>query len=390
MDKAIIRVLYVSQKPVFPVVDGGTKAMSLFFEALQACQSIELTYAPIVTPKHPNVAIPKHVNPKNVHPLFLSTKLTFSKILGSISQVPFNVIRHNDVLAQQALEKLTTTDTYSWIICDGFYALTLLPEKVLHTHKVMYRSHNLESNYWQIRALQEPIRKRFFFSWIARSMKKFEPQKVALAERVLSISHEELMTLKSWNKNTSVFLPSASPDEGTDGVLPHACSIGFVGDMGWFPNRKAMRYFIDNLWPILRQKVPKVQLALAGKGTESFTQLDQGIQGFGFVNDLAKFYAAQRFLINPIKSGTGFNMKLLEAINFHKPVVTYGSRVLGFEDVSCFLTAESDEDFIARTEKLLNDPDLVQELSASINSVIQRHFNFTDKVQELEKMLHES
>jgi len=389
MDQEIKRVLYVSQKPIAPVVDGGTQAMSLFFEALQACQHLEIVYAPLVTQKHANVDVPQNFNRENIHPLAISTRITPAKLLRSLSKTPFNVIRHSDELARRKMEALIADQDFQWIVCDGFYALTLLPLWVFQKFKVIYRSHNLEMNYWSLRALHEPPWKRILFSWIARAMKRYEQELVASSYHVLSISYEEVNELQRWNQYTSVFLPSASPYAGIQNPLPSQRSIGFVGDMGWFPNRKAMRYFIDNLWPTLRQKIPDVQLALAGKGTESFTQVGQGIQGFGFVDDLAKFYAAQHFLINPIRFGTGFNMKLLEAINFRKPVVTYASRVYGFEDVSCFLAAANDQDFIALTETLLNQPDVAKELGESINSVIDHHFCFKDKVQKLEKMLHE-
>ena len=44
---AMKSILYITQKPHSPIVDGGTQAINSLFNVLQKVQGIEITYAPI-------------------------------------------------------------------------------------------------------------------------------------------------------------------------------------------------------------------------------------------------------------------------------------------------------------------------------------------------------
>ena len=53
-----MQVLYISQKPAFPVVDGGSFAMNRFFLDLNEVIETEIDYLSITTKKHP-ISIPE-------------------------------------------------------------------------------------------------------------------------------------------------------------------------------------------------------------------------------------------------------------------------------------------------------------------------------------------
>lgn len=383
------RILYISQKPVVPILDGGTRAMALFFEVLRACKGVEITYMPIVTPKHALFKNPSSEKKMKMIPLHVSTDITFSKILRFFSKSPANAIRFSDDKSQKVLAEIILQSNFDAVICDGFYALSLLSNELIKNQKVIYRCHNIETNYWKLKAKNDQFWLAPLHRGIVRKMLEYEKEKVALASAVFSISNNELNHIKTWNCNSHLLYPQVSlqvlekKPRGDENP-----SIGFVGDMNWLPNKTALNRFIKRVWPKFRLQFPKVQLTVAGQGTLCYSNDKMGIKGLGFVENLHEFFQLQHFLINPVFEGTGFNMKLLDALNYQKPMVIYSTRLDGLEAAPCFLAARNDAEFLTSMQKLMeSEPDFT-ERTKCFSKVIQEHFAFSDKVQQLEKILH--
>lgn len=381
------RVLYISHKPIDPIVDGGTQAMSLFFDVLNRCSTAEITYAPIITPRHPLFNLPASRHDLQVLPLKISTRLTFKKFCGIFSETPLNVLRYDDKTVRKNLDDLISGQCFDVIICDGFYALCLLNTLNLK-QRIIYRSHNLESNYWKYKTDYAPWWKRPFYAWIARKMKPYEKTKVASVTTVLSISNDEITTLKAFNPQTTLFLPHVSVMKEAERTTESNYSIGFVGDMNWQPNRWAMDRFVSKVWPRFYDHFPALHLSIAGRGSESFTNTDRGIKGLGFVEDLNGFMSQQRFLINPVIYGTGFNIKLLDALIYHKPVVAYRSRLCGLEHLSCFISSESDDEFLNHMCRLASSDQLIKEVILNISKDVKVYFNVQDRISQLETLFY--
>jgi hypothetical protein len=386
--KGMKKILYISHKPFLPIKDGGTQAMALFFDALSRCKNVEIIYVPMVTAKHAKVELPMATQLIQTTPLKILTKkglFRFRRILGSI---PLNVLRHMDGSSEEMIHELIVQKGIDTIICDGFYAICLLKSEHFKQRQVIYRSHNLESNFWKQRGEFDAWWKRPLFRWIARKMEPFEEAKVRLAGQVLSISVDEMFQLKKWNPNTQLFLPHVTPNSPKQVALNGKNSIGFVGDMEWVPNERAMRRFIATLWPIFHQQFPHVKISLAGKGSEKFTDPSRAIEGLGFVDDLSEFIHQQRFLINPVLEGTGFNMKLLDALTYQIPLISYQSRLSGLTDIPGLLSSIDDHEFIQHMERLTLHDAVIHGIVDKIQQDTQKHFNLKDRVNQLETLLH--
>ena len=101
------RVLYITQKPHNPVVDGGTQAIASCYFLLSKCKDIALTYAPICTPKHPgNFSEVDHAI--NLIPLRIEPKISLKVLMKSFSY-PMNVLRYtqsNDLSRLQSEDSI--------------------------------------------------------------------------------------------------------------------------------------------------------------------------------------------------------------------------------------------------------------------------------------------
>lgn len=108
------------------------------------------------------------------------------------------------------------------------------------------------------------------------------------------------------------------PGPGATGAGQRVRRIGLVGTWTWGPNR-------DGLDWLLREVVPKLgagcQVLLAGPGSKQIA-LPAGVQGLGWVDDLAGFYASLDVVALPSHSGSGVHEKALEALSLAPLVVS--------------------------------------------------------------------
>lgn len=96
-------------------------------------------------------------------------------------------------------------------------------------------------------------------------------------------------------------------------------------------NKKSIKYFIDEILPLILQKIPSFNLKLIGTICNFAPDLPS-ITKLGMVDDLKAAFSITPLSLNPMRVGTGINIKLLEAMAFGVPTVSTftGARGLPF------------------------------------------------------------
>jgi glycosyltransferase involved in cell wall biosynthesis len=145
---------------------------------------------------------------------------------------------------------------------------------------------------------------------------------------------------------------------------------GFIGSDNKH-NKEALEYFIQTCWQKIKEKVPNIQLLIAGtvRVDEIFLN-DSSIQHLGKVPSLEHFYNKCEFIINPCMSGSGLKIKSVEALVFGKVLVTTAEGAEGLdgtEDYGVFICSMEDNSLAECCIKLCNDRDKLT-LLASKNS----------------------
>lgn len=157
----------------------------------------------------------------------------------------------------------------------------------------------------------------------------------------------------------------------------------FVGNMSYGPNAQGVDRFIENIFPLIKENLPKVELHLVG-GCNQQNYLDKwgkiaGVKYMGFVDDLQQEYEQARVIVVPIYGGAGTNIKVLEAMQMNRPCVTtiYGVRGFSdyFEDDCEILIAQDDATFAEKVIKLLQDQKLNHTIATKAYSSLKAHFS---------------
>ena len=136
----------------------------------------------------------------------------------------------------------------------------------------------------------------------------------------------------------------------------------FVGTAAYPPNREAAVWLLREIWPLVREQVPQARLLLAGEGMQEVAGEcpAEGVEGLGFVADLASVYQRTSIALCPIRRGAGTRIKIIEAAMNSRPVVStvLGAEGLSFVPRSEILLDDSPEGFARACVTLLLDPNL--------------------------------
>ena len=143
----------------------------------------------------------------------------------------------------------------------------------------------------------------------------------------------------------------------------------FVGYMGHYPNYLGMDHFLTHIFPYLNKK-ETWEIHICGLDLdESFRKkwsVIEGVRCLGFVEDLSKEYSEAEIVVVPIYHGAGSCIKVLEAMQRRRLVVTTPKGIRGHIGIltsgTDFLLANNDSEYIS----LLNDSIGNTQLQSSI------------------------
>ena len=115
----------------------------------------------------------------------------------------------------------------------------------------------------------------------------------------------------------------------------HNHTLLFTGNMDYAPNVDAVQYFVEEVFPIIKQQHPQVKFIIAGQRPvkKVLDLASDDVQVTGFIKDLAAVYNQASVVVAPLRFGAGTQNKVLEAMAMGVPVVcsNIGFKGLGIE-----------------------------------------------------------
>ncbi len=148
-------------------------------------------------------------------------------------------------------------------------------------------------------------------------------------------------------------------------VRPRAPELVFVGVFDYPPNRDGLVWFVREVWPIVRQRVPEARLTAIGNKVREIAPEDladleaaPGVELTGYVPDLAPYLDRASAMIAPLRFGAGMKTKVVEGMMAGLPVVTtsFGIQGLAVVPGEHLLVADESEAMADRVVELLADP----------------------------------
>ncbi|MGA2724615.1 MAG: glycosyltransferase family 4 protein [Bryobacteraceae bacterium] len=155
---------------------------------------------------------------------------------------------------------------------------------------------------------------------------------------------------------------------------PEPRRLLFVGSFSHLPNLMAVAFFLDQVWPRLRDVRLHIiagarhEYFLDYHGSQVKVRLDQpGVEVEGFVSDVRGAYQRAAIVVAPLVVSAGTNLKILEAMACGRPVVATPAGVNGLDLVpgEDFTLVHTAAEMAAAIENLLASPAECHRLAAA-------------------------
>ena len=157
----------------------------------------------------------------------------------------------------------------------------------------------------------------------------------------------------------------------------------YVGTLIYQANKDAILYFLDKIYPMIKNQLMGVKLLLLSwykpKLLQKYLASDQSIS---LIQDretpVFEFLKKADILIAPLRIAGGTNIKILEAMAAGLPVLTssVSAKGLGVGFKSVLTIADSEEEFASQAISLLNDQEKRQKLGLAGRRLVEKSYDW--------------
>jgi glycosyltransferase involved in cell wall biosynthesis len=220
---------------------------------------------------------------------------------------------------------------------------------------VIYNAHNLESAFRH--ELQSPgLANRIEH----RQLRSFERRLLARAAESWMVSEADMAGARELRPTARLRYAPNVVDVTAIAPLAQLSDVQravFVASFYYEPNRRGLRFLLDEVFPRVWAELPQARLALVGTGLDEPPSQDPRVEMLGFVDDLAAVYTRSRCAMVPLLQGGGTPLKLIEALARGLPVVATPRAAAGLDVVDgehCLL-GDSGASFAEAVIRVLRD-----------------------------------
>ncbi len=232
----------------------------------------------------------------------------------------------------------------------------------------------------------------------AQRLKRFEGQVVNEFDHTLAVTESDRQALLQ--ALTTVVDGSSSIAKGRSSITVIPISVDTsklqpikrmktsknilaLGTLHYPPNADGIRWFVSDIFPLIREHVPEAKLTIVGKNPpRDFIELQHrnpnSIHVTGYAPDLIPYLEDACLMVVPVRAGGGMRVRILEGFAWAMPMVT---TTVGLEGIDAqpgehVLVADSELEFTTAVIRLLNDSALQERLAINGRRLAKRCYDW--------------
>jgi len=224
-----------------------------------------------------------------------------------------------------------------------------------------------------------------------RKLQKYEADICKVFDKVIVCSESGKQFL-SYDGNVTVCPNGVDTDffHFTDSAKGSSSDLCFLGNMGYFPNVDAVSFFVKKIFPLVKKEISNVRFYIVGINPpgciRNLARKYQDIMVTGFVEDVRPYLKRAAVAVYPIRSGSGIQNKVLEAMASGTPVVAtqYALEGIKVNPEEHAIMADKPEEFASRVVGLMSDAGLRRRLATNARRLVEDVYDWEVYGRELE------
>jgi glycosyltransferase involved in cell wall biosynthesis len=171
-------------------------------------------------------------------------------------------------------------------------------------------------------------------------------------------------------------------------------TIVFTGSLKYRPNLHGVRFFLDEVFPLIRKEEPAAKFMAVGNGAKNALANYRALPGFqsiDFVPDLRPYLAKAQVAVAPITVGSGVSNKLAEGFSVGTPVVATPMACgdLPLKSGEQLLIARGAPEFAKHVVTLLRDSGLCRKIALCGRRFVVENYDWEMVSAKMESLICE-
>jgi polysaccharide biosynthesis protein PslH len=380
-----MNVLHFTNKPIFPILDGGRVAMHhLLVNLLDVGFSVK--NVTISTPKHKFDlnAFPKDLRGIiDVEDVFINTDTNIWNALTSfLKGESYNVVRYKSKEVEDKLIQVLQENIFDLIIIESSFLLLYVDLfRKYSDAKIILRSHNVEYRIWKQSSKKEKsFLRKYYFAKLSLQLKKFELEHLNKVDGVFCISEQDKEFFRRRGVKTRMEVIPVFMELKEGYEVDYDCNDFFyLGSMNWKPNIDAVRWIVTAIVPKYKKINSEVKFHIAGSHMSKMVKAmgNKNVIFHGKVDNVFEFMSKHGTLIVPLKTGSGVRIKILEALSLGVPIISTdkGKEGINMLPKKEFLSANMTEEIVLQMRSCVDNPELKRNLGENGKLFIKKNYS---------------
>lgn len=328
---------------------------------------------------HEVITIPHQTAPK------FSLNFYLELLINLSSPLPYFIQKYVSKAMLEAVKKHTQQQHFDIVVCDFLMPAVNMP-KNLATPTLLFQ-HNVEAMIWRRHYETQPkgLKKTFLKNQWDKAI-AYERDACQNFDFIAAVSEIDAEQMRNEYALKNVAAIPTGVDtvffQSNNNVAKEPYNLVFTGSMDWLPNEDAIKWFLADILPLIKQQIPSVTLTVVGRNPfPSLIELgknDPSIIITGRVPDVRPYMDKASVYIVPMRIGSGTRLKIYEAMAMALPMVSthVGAEGLPVIDGEELFLRDTPEAFAQMVVILLSDHALAQRIGANAAKTVRAKFGW--------------
>lgn len=306
---------------------------------------------------------------------------------------PWMMVRDDRRAMRRLVDRLTAEQRFDVAHADQLN-MAQYAERVRNAFKILDAHNALWLLYKRLWETMSPGPRKWLLGRDWRLLKAYEGRLICEFDAVLAVTDNDRVALREAAGepvDITVIPITVDTDEVTPVARqPEANHILHIGTMYWPPNIDAVKWFVDQVYPLVRKQRSDVQFDVVGSRPPAellaLNEAGLGINVTGYVEDPTPYQRQAAVMVVPLLAGGGMRVKILNALAEGIPIV---STTLGYEGIEVMpgrdiLVDDTPGGFADQVLRVLNDPVLGRQLAANGRKLVEEVYDYRSACRPLD------